>query len=593
MFAKQFLFGTGAAVDAQCLYTPEQGFGFVSEQNRRAQELLRYPELNSGFEPYYWYTGETITALQNDATGVYLDSDGIVADLDQQNGEKTPGEHRYIPLCFKADVPAPGNYRVTVTIQPDAGQNMGEVLLFTGRRRLAFKGKLPAGRRWQQSFIVNTCDIVPRGQTAVYPDTTLDITLIAAKPRLTAVKIEDCACPTLYIAGDSTVTDQSGEYPYAPGTTYCGWGQMLTAYLGGGIALSNHAHSGLTTETFRCEGHYAVIEKYIQPGDYCVFQFGHNDQKHPHLQANNGYPENLTRYVAEIRAKGALPLLITPIARNTWKGSDGGYNDLLRDHAAACVRLGQELNVPVLDLHAASMAFIQKTGCEGAKGYYFPGDYTHSDDYGGYLMAGFVAQEITRVCAAFPGYEALAGQITPGFGPWPVAAQIVPAIKPKRFENMASPCPTAELLAEIDNLGAPTDRAAMLDMVVKTAHFVPVNVYNDEYTDVAGHEWYAGAIESAYQNAIVQPEFVVNNCLQPQKAVTLEDFITTLLRAYQAHKAYPAPAPTPYDTRCHTYARPFVQAACALGLLPADGSADLNAVITRGRAVELCRQANL
>ena len=593
MICKEFLFGTGAAVDKAALYTPARGFGFVTEKNRRAQELLRYPELNSGFEPYYWYAGEDITALQNDGNGVFVDSDAILAALDEQNGETTAGEHRYIPLCFKADVPHQGNYRVTLTIQPDAGEGMGEVLVFTGRRRLAFKGTIPAGQRWKQSFIVNVCDIVPRGQTAVYPDTTVDLTLVAAKPRITAVKIEEVTCPTVYIAGDSTVTDQSAEYPYAPGTSYCGWGQMLTAYLDGDVALSNQSHSGLTTESFRAEGHYAVIETYIRPGDYCLFQFGHNDQKHPHLQADNGYPENLRRYVAEIRARGALPVIITPIARNTWKGSDGSYNDLLKDHADACIALGKELGVPVLDLHGDSMAFIKKVGCEAAKSCYFPGDYTHSDDYGGYLMAGYVAGEIRAVCAALPDYRPLADAVTQGFGGWPAAKSIVLPIKPKRFESMKNPFPTAALLAEVDRLDEPADRASVLDMVIKTARFVPVNVYNDEYSDVAGHEWYAGAIESAYQNGIVQPELLDGDRLCPETPVTLEEFVVTVMRAYKSRKPTPQMRPCPYDGRCHAYALPFVRAACGIALIAPDGSEDLNAVLTRGRAVALCRKLEL
>lgn len=593
MFSKTYLFGTGAAVDKAALYTSGQGFGFVTEKNRRAQELLRYPELNSGFEPYYWYAGEEITALQSDGNGVFVDSDGIVAALEEKNGEKTPGEHRYIPLCFKADVPCQGNYRVTLTIQPGAGEEMGEVLVFTGRRRLAFKGSIPAGQRWQKIFIVNVCDIVPRGQTVVYPDTTLDLTVVAAKPRITEVKMEACACPTLYIAGDSTVTDQSGEYPYAPGTCYCGWGQMLGAYLDETIALSNHAHSGLTTESFREEGHYAVIEKYIRPGDYCLFQFGHNDQKHPHLQANNGYPENLRRYVAEIRAKGAQPVLVTPIARNTWRGSDGLYNDLLREHAEACLAVGRELNVPVLDLHAASMAFIKRIGCEAAKRYYFPGDYTHSDDYGAYLMAGFVADEIRRVCHGCPAYQGLADCVRPGFGTWEAAESIVPPAKPKRFEKLENPSPTTAVLAEVDRLDEPADRAAMLDMLIKTARFVPVNVYNDEYSDVAGHEWYAGAVEAAYQNGIVQPELLDGGRLHPQKPATLEEFVVTAMRAYNTRKPLPQERPCPYDDRCHPYARPFVRAACGIALIAPDGGADLQAGLTRGQAVALCRKLEL
>lgn len=315
----------------------------------------------------------------------------------------------------KADVPEPGNYKVTLSM--NAAAEMEEVLIFTGCRRLAYKGSIPAGTSFSRELIVNVCDIIPRGQTVAHVNRSVDITVMSKKPVISEIWIEECTCPVVYIAGDSTVTDQSAEYPYAPGTSYCGWGQMLPAYFNGRIAVSNHAHSGLTTETFREEGHYKIVEQNIKPGDFFLIQFGHNDQKLEHLQAKKGYRDNLIRYIREIREKEAYPVLITPLARNTWL-ADGTYNDLLKEHAQACLDIGQTMEVPVLDLHRISMEFIKKTGLEDAKAYFYPGDYTHSNDYGGYLMGGFVAAEITRVCTNDSHYKMLADCVTAGFGPW-------------------------------------------------------------------------------------------------------------------------------------------------------------------------------
>ena len=77
----------------------------------------------------------------------------------------------------------------------------------------------------------------------------------------------------------------------------CAW----VYFIGGSTAIDNQAHSGLTTETFRNEGHYDIVKKDIRPGHFCLFQFGHNDQKLAHLQAQTGYKENLMNYVNEIR----------------------------------------------------------------------------------------------------------------------------------------------------------------------------------------------------------------------------------------------------------------------------------------------------
>lgn len=598
MFHSKFLFGTvddssdSVCVTADDLYKLGKGYGFVTEQNRREQEQLKIAELNSAFDAVYWYQDENLSELQEDADGVFLDSDAVIASLAEKTGESERGEHRRIPLSFKVDVPRQGNYRVTVTIC--ARKPLKDVLIYTGRRRLGYRGDIPAGT-FTHTMTVNVCDIVPRGQTQVFADKTLDITVLADKPRISGIRVEEAACPTIYIAGDSTVTDQSAEYPYAPGTSYSGWGQMISAYFNDKTAVSNHAHSGLTTDSFRKEGHYAIVEQYIKAGDFLFFQFGHNDQKLDELKARGGYHANLTRYIAECRDKGAYPVLVTPIARNTWKGNDGSYNDLLSEYAEVCKEIGAATEAPVLDLHQLSMDFVLEHGLEGSKPYYFPNDYTHSNDYGAYHMAGLVAKEIIRVCAGHqePGYRFLAKCVTEGFGAWEPAEEIVPPEKPAIFEDVVNPLEGSKLLSEIENLSDNADRVSVLDMIIKTARFFPTNVYNDMFTDVVGHEWYAGTVECAYQNGIIDENLVDGQKFYPEREVTLEEFLVFGMNGYKSRKTLPEERECAYDDNCREFARPFVRAASAIGLIPKDGSADLKKVITRGEAVELCRKMNI
>jgi len=598
MFHGKFLFGTvgdssnSICVTADDLYQPGKGYGFVTEKNRREQEQLRISELNSAFDTVYWYQDENLSELQEDAGGVYLDSDAAIAALVKKTGEPEKGEHRHIPLSFKIDVPRQGNYKVTVTIS--AGKPMKDVLIYTGRRRLGYRGDIPAGT-FTHTMMVNVCDIVPRGQTRIFTDKTLDITVIADRPRISGIQVEEVMCPVVYIAGDSTVTDQSADYPYAPGTSYSGWGQMLPAYFDDRIAVSNHAHSGLTTESFREEGHYAIIDQYGRPGDFFFYQFGHNDQKLEALKARGGYYSNLTRYIGECRDKGAYPVLVTPIARNTWKGNDGSYNDLLAEYADVCKEIGAVTDVPVLDLHQLSMDFVMEHGLEGSKPYYFPNDYTHSNDYGAYYMAGLVAQEIARVCTGRPEpeYRFLAECVTEGFGSWEPAEEIVLPDKPAIYEDVVNPVEGGSLLSEIENLSENADRVSVLDMIIKTARFFPTNVYNDMFTDVVGHEWYAGTVECAYQNGIIDENLVEGQRFCPEREVTLEEFLVFGMNGYKSRKVLPEEKACAYDGKCREFARPFVRAACAIGLIPADGSADLGKIITRGEAVELCRKMKI
>ena len=586
MFRREFLLGKGD------LYQPDKNYGFVTEQNRREQDRLKVSELNSAFDAVYWYQDENLTELLEDAEGVFLDSDAVIRTLADKTGEPEKGEHRRIPLCFKTDVPHQGNYKVTVTIR--SKEPMKDVLIFTGRRRLGYRGDIPVGT-FSYTMAVNVCDIIPRGQTAVSADKTLDITVVADKPRISSVYVEELACPAVYIAGDSTVTDQSADYPYAPGTSYSGWGQMISAYFNNNVAVSNHAHSGLTTESFRKEGHYAVLEQYCKQGDYVFFQFAHNDQKLDHLKAREGYYDNLITYISECRDKGAYPLLVTPIARNTWKGNDGSYNDLLAEYAEVCKEIGAKEKVPVLDLHQLSMDFVLRHGLEGSKPYYFPNDYTHSNDYGAYHMAGFVAGEIVRTCSGHgePAYRFLAECVTEGFGVWEPAEEIVPPVKPKIYDDIINPMEGSRLLSEVEDLSENANRAAVLDMIIKTARFFPTNVYNDMYVDVVGHEWYAGTVECAYQNGIIDEHLVEDRKFYPEREVTLEEFLIFGMNGYKSRKTLPEEKGCAYDNCCSEFARPFVRAAAAVGLIPADGSADLKKVITRGEAVTLCRMMNI
>ena len=87
MFDKIFLFRDNKNTEPLCirvgsgdLYRADTGYGFVTERNRREDERLRYPELNAAFDTLYWYRNEDMTRIGEDASGCYVDSDGILAE---------------------------------------------------------------------------------------------------------------------------------------------------------------------------------------------------------------------------------------------------------------------------------------------------------------------------------------------------------------------------------------------------------------------------------------------------------------------------------------------------------------------------------
>lgn len=503
------------SADASSLYTQEAGFGFVVEHNRNEQELLQLPELNSAYSTWYWDNGKELTVLADTDAGVTVSAASSYAAS-------------VLPLSFKWNLPHQGNYEIAITVT-GGEKGCDNLIIFTGRRHLAIQG-ITLNSRETQTFVftVNVCDIIPRGKEAAYTDTTLDITLFGSEVSLSMLTVRETDVRTIYIAGDSTVTDQSGAYPYDAGCCYSGWGQMLSAYLKPGIAVSNHAHSGLTTESFRSEGHYDIVKRFIKPGDYYLMQFAHNDQKLPELTASGGYRTRLLFYIEEIRSKGAIPVIVTPLARNTWKG-DGSYNDLLASYAAECIRIGEEYQVPVIDLHQFSMDFVLKEGLDSAKRYYYPKDYTHTNDYGAYLMAECIAKGLAGIDDL---HDFVISERPKAFLPPKVVE--LPTPPEGCVVEKTSALPAEH---ELEHPNAVITRVEFLNYLVKTVGYVPMNVYNDMYPDVIGHEWYAGVVEVSYQNALVDEKYTADGSFHPAEPVTWEQLISFSVNGYKSRKA--------------------------------------------------------
>ncbi len=356
-------------------------------------------------------------------------------------------ENRELQMEFF--VPRSGQYLVTLEIRPR--REMRKVRIFARRRRLcAAVPELAAGETFRIRLCVEVCDVIPRAEEGVKRDLSVDVNVLAEEPfdgdRVRIVSVEETRCPVIHLAGDSTVTDQPADRPCEPETNYSGWGQMLPYYLQEGVAVANHAYSGLTTETFRELGFYGIIENCRKPGDYLFLQFGHNDQKHKHLRARGGYRDNLARYIEENRRAGLYPVLVTPLARNTWHEDGSGYHDLLEANAAVCLELGKEMDVPVLDLHGVSMNDIMVRGRDAVKPLFVPGDYTHTNICGAQTAAFMVASEMKRVLAsdAREAYRWLAARVsdkTPCDEPRP---EVIRETKKEFHTGM-----TAEMLAEV------------------------------------------------------------------------------------------------------------------------------------------------
>ena len=140
---------------------------------------------------------------------------------------------RRLPVWYKADVPGEGLYTGEVTICGEGG----EALVFVGRRRLAWRGVLAAGEQITVPFVLDVVPLISEGDTDPWLNPAVDVTAVGAGLRRLWVESAPGTLRRVFLLGDSTVTDQSAAVPYAPFTSYAGWGEMLGWFLPEGSAF--------------------------------------------------------------------------------------------------------------------------------------------------------------------------------------------------------------------------------------------------------------------------------------------------------------------------------------------------------------------
>ena len=218
--------------------------------------------------------------------------------------------------------------------------------------------------------------------------------------------------PEVFYIGDSTV-----QYNWIDTWPQCGIGQELELYLRPGIRVRDYGRNGRSTRSFREDGFWAPVEEALQPGDFLLIQFGHNDQKDfkPAIYASpEQYAANLLAYANAAKAKGAYPVLITPLVRRHFAPDN---RTLLRTHGvypATMRELAAREGLPLIDLTAASRQLVESLGEEASRELYmvlpagqypnFPEgevDNTHLRYYGAVRFAGLVAEGLRALGAPY------------------------------------------------------------------------------------------------------------------------------------------------------------------------------------------------
>jgi lysophospholipase L1-like esterase len=310
------------------------------------------------------------------------------------------------PFLFSLAVPE-GDYRVIIEVGGKAASDT--TIKAESRRLMAERVVAKAGKTVTVECVVNVRTPVltapppnapggvrvalnPREEGAYDWDDKLTLEFCGAAPALRRLRIEPVTVPVVFLAGDSTVTDQRFE-PAAS------WGQMLPRFFKPDIAVANHAESGETLKAFLVERRLDKILSRLKPGDWLLIQFGHNDQKiqwpQTYAEAATTYRDYLKVYIGEARRRGAKPVLVTSMHRRKFDAA-GKVVNTLGDYPEAVRAVGRETGVPVIDLNASSAAFYEALGPDQAWKAFNDGgkDATHHNNYGAYVLAQCVVAGI-------------------------------------------------------------------------------------------------------------------------------------------------------------------------------------------------------
>ncbi|MCC3154963.1 rhamnogalacturonan acetylesterase [Hymenobacter sp. BT770] len=222
--------------------------------------------------------------------------------------------------------------------------------------------------------------------------------------------------PTLFLIGDSTVKNGKGK---GDGGLW-GWGNYLPAHFDTTrIRIENDALGGTSSRTFQTKGLWAAVQAKIQPGDFVIMQFGHNDdgpladtaRARGTIKSNgeesqevynpltnqqevvHSYGWYLRKLIADTKAKGATPVVCSLIPRNGWK--EGKVNRATDGYTKWAAEAARQGGAYFIDLNKLVADKYDREGEAKVGTVYFTSkDHTHTIEAGAQLNAATVAEGI-------------------------------------------------------------------------------------------------------------------------------------------------------------------------------------------------------
>lgn len=224
------------------------------------------------------------------------------------------------------------------------------------------------------------------------------------------------ALPRLVLIGDSTVKNGSGKGD----DSLWGWGQVLDKHFDTSkIQIENRALGGRSSRSYLTEGLWEKSLERLRPGDFLLIQFGHNDggqmfdgdRPRASIKGNSdetiegvvaaigksetvhSYGWYLRNYVADAKAKGATPIVLSLVPRNRWEGDKVIRSS--QDYAKWAKEAAEQSGAHFIDLNERVASFYEKIGKGDVDKLLFTEkDWTHTTRAGAELNSAMVALAI-------------------------------------------------------------------------------------------------------------------------------------------------------------------------------------------------------
>ena len=208
---------------------------------------------------------------------------------------------------------------------------------------------------------------------------------------------------TIFMAGDSTMSvKEIRAYPET------GWGMPFAYFWDSSVTVINKAKNGRSTKTFISEGLWGSIMQEAKEGDYIFIQFGHNDEvkeKTDRYSTPDSFKINLTRFIADAKAKKTIPILLTPVSRRQFDSAGNAMQTHV--YSPYVKEVAKQEKVLFIDLDSLSIQLYQQMGKTNSSMLFMqlkPGEHpnypqgkddnTHFNELGARLVAQLVLKQL-------------------------------------------------------------------------------------------------------------------------------------------------------------------------------------------------------